>query len=376
MSTTAHRNAMNNTLAGFTKKLICLFGVGEQMSDCYNQLLLVLGRAPDFLCDNAEGKWGKEFLGVKCLSPSELHERRNDTAVIITIRNYETVYRQLRSMGITDVFVSCYDRGYNYIQAIKIPDEPPLTARGHELPLCPVKGKWTLVTGSARGVGRRIALEMARLGSNIIAHGRSVSHVTELADACSAFGVQVVPIAAEFSNPAEVEGMLSDLEHMVPPVDIVFNNAGIACRTGFWSSSSQDYLDCFTVNAVVPIRICQALLPQMMRRGFGRIVNISSAIQKRPSEMAYACSKAALDKFVHDLAPSLQGTGVMLSLVNPGWVRTDMSVDAPHAVESVIPGALLGALLDCDVNGRWFGAQDYAGLSLEDAVQRAMFYMF
>ena len=48
----------------------------------------------------------------------------------------------------------------------------------------------------------------------------------------------------------------------------------------------------------------------------------------------------------------------MLSLVNPGWVRTDMCSDAPNPVESMIPGALLGALLDCDINGRWFGAQD------------------
>ena len=90
--------------------------------------------------------------------------------------------------------------------------------------------------------------------------------------------------------------------------------------------------------------------------------------------MAYACSKAALDKFVHDLAPSLQNTGVMITLVDPGWLRTDMTgFDGPHAVESVIPGALLGALLEGDINGRWFGAQDYAGLSIEAAIHKAEF---
>jgi len=91
--------------------------------------------------------------------------------------------------------------------------------------------------------------------------------------------------------------------------------------------------------------------------------------------MAYACSKAALSKFVHDLAPSLQGTGVMMSLVCPGYVRSDMGgVNAPYAVESVIPGALLGALLDGDINGRWFIAQDYAGLDLPAAIQKSKFY--
>jgi NAD(P)-dependent dehydrogenase (short-subunit alcohol dehydrogenase family) len=105
------------------------------------------------------------------------------------------------------------------------------------------------------------------------------------------------------------------------------------------------------------------------------VINISSTIQRRPTEMAYACSKAALSKFVHDFAPSLQGTGVMMSLVCPGYVRSDMGgTQAPHPVESVIPGAILGALMDIDVNGRWFIAQDYAGLSLQDALKRARFY--
>ena len=91
--------------------------------------------------------------------------------------------------------------------------------------------------------------------------------------------------------------------------------------------------------------------------------------------MAYACSKAALNKFVHDLAPSLHGTGVMMSLVCPGYVRSDMGgPNAPHPVESVIPGALLGAFLDEDVNSRWFIAQDYTGLDLTTAMQRAKFY--
>jgi NAD(P)-dependent dehydrogenase (short-subunit alcohol dehydrogenase family) len=113
----------------------------------------------------------------------------------------------------------------------------------------------------------------------------------------------------------------------------------------------------------------------MIRRGFGRVINISSTIQKRPGEMPYACSKGALNKFVHDLAPSLEGTGVMMSLVCPGYVRSDMGgPNAHHPVESVIPGALLGAVLNGDVNGRWFIAQDYAGLDLPTAMKKAIFY--
>jgi|WetSurMetagenome_2_1015567.scaffolds.fasta_scaffold00092_29 3-oxoacyl-[acyl-carrier protein] reductase len=360
-----------------TRKFLCLFGIGEQLTDCYNQIVLSVGRTPDFLCDNAQGKWGKEFHGLKCISPSKLREFGNNVTVIITVRKYESIYQQLRYMGIENILLACYDRCYDSIRAIKRieDDQPELAVRPPSI--ISLKGKWTLITGASRGVGLQIAVAMAGLGSNIIAHSRSISHVNKLIDACSSLGVKVVPVAAEFSNLVEVEAMLSDLEKLVPQIDIVFNNAAIPAPAGFWSSSGREYLDCYTVNTVVPIRICQALIPQMIQRGFGRIINVSTAVQKRLEVMAYSCSKAALDKFVHDLAPSLHGTGVMISSVNPGWVSTDMTGhDAPHAVESIVPGVLLGAILDCDVNGRWFGAQDYAGLSVQKAVQRALYYMY
>jgi NAD(P)-dependent dehydrogenase (short-subunit alcohol dehydrogenase family) len=371
LSLKAIKNTIDNA------RHVCLFGIGALLKDCYSQIVLFLGREPDFLCDNAQEKWGMEFFGKKCISPSELASKCDETVVIITVKNYEDIFNQLHRMGMKDVFVSCYERCYNSIYAIKRLEWDQSAASEEESYITPVQGKWTLITGSSRGVGRQIAMAMAKLGSNIIAHSRAVSHVKEIVETCSAYGIQVVPVAAELSNLSEVETMLSHLEHMVPQIDIVFNNAGVSppCPSSeFWSVSDQDYLTSFTVNTIAPIRICYHLIPPMIQRGFGRVINITSSIQKRPGEMAYACSKAALNKFVYDMAPSLQGTGVMLSLVDPGWLRTDMGgLVAPHAVESVIPGVLLGALLDGSINGRWFSAQDYAGLSIEEAIQKAKF---
>jgi NAD(P)-dependent dehydrogenase (short-subunit alcohol dehydrogenase family) len=105
------------------------------------------------------------------------------------------------------------------------------------------------------------------------------------------------------------------------------------------------------------------------------VINISSTIQRQTSAMPYACSKAALNKFVHDVSPSLEGTGVMVSLVCPGFVRSDMGgATAPHSLESVTPGVLLGAVLNGHANGRWLIAQDYAGLDLQSAMKKAEFY--
>jgi short-subunit dehydrogenase len=364
------RNRLNDA------QQVGMFGLGTLFNDCYRQLTLSLGREPDFLCDSAPEKWGKKFFGKKCISPVELAEVGANATVVITVRKYEEIYRQLRAMGLKEIFVACFDRGYDVVENVKrlgIEDTAGKQDPFEKL----AQGKWTLVTGAARGIGRQIALEMAKLGSNIIVHSRQIDHSKELVDACSAMGVQVMPIAAELSSLNELEGMLVKLEDLCPQIDIVFNNAAISlpCRSDPWHISAQDYLTHYTVNTIAPIRICYRLIPSMIRRGFGRVINISSTIQRRPGEMAYACSKAALSKFVHDLAPSLQGSGVMMSLVCPGYVRSDMGgINAPHRVESVIPGVLMGALLDEDVNGRWFIAQDYAGLSLSAAMKRAKFY--
>ncbi len=360
-------------------KQVCLFGIGEQLTDCYRQLELLLGRTPDLLCDNAAGKWGHEYFGIKCISPSELAQYHHNVIVIIAIRNYESPYRQISKMGIKDIFIACYDRCYDVVRAVKAPED-----KSPELPLGGVRkislrGKWTFVSGASRGIGKQIAMAIAGQGSNVVVHATREAHTKEVLGQCRSLGVEAVPIGADFSSMSAVEKMLDRLASLAPPVDIAYNNAAVSppSHAAVQDIPAAEFTSAFTVNTLAPIRICQTLLPSMVKRGFGRIVTISSAIQKKPADAAYACSKAALNKFVHDLAPGLAGTGVMLTLVNPGWLRTDMGGGyAPLAVESVVPGVLLGALYAGDINGRWIGAQDYAGMTLEKAISRARFYLF
>jgi 3-oxoacyl-[acyl-carrier protein] reductase len=351
---------------------VCLFGLGHLLQDCYPQIVTALGGEPDVLCDNAPQKWGRSYFGRPCLSPLELQALAPDVFVLITVKRYEGILEQLASLGLHKVAVAVFDRSYHTLASI-LPSE--IARRpGAQAPPLSMAGKWTLVTGASRGIGRILALEMARLGSNLILHGRAEGHLAAVVSEASRQGVEVLPLAADLQDPAQLERMVSELVDRTPPVDILFNNAALSTptRAGIWSATSGDYLSSYAVNSVAPILLCQALAPGMVRRGFGRMVHVTSSIQHRPNEMPYACSKAALDKYVHDMAPSLAGTGVAMSLVDPGWIRTDMGgTSAPCAPESVLPGAILGAVAALDCNGWWFGAQDYAGLSLPEAIQKA-----
>ena len=133
-----------------------------------------------------------------------------------------------------------------------------------------------------------------------------------------------------------------------------------AYRTDIYSATHDEYLKSFLVNTIAPITICNIIIPQMIKRGFGRVVNVTSGIKDEPQLMPYAASKAALDKFVFDMANHLKGTGVLMNLMDPGWLRTDLGgPNAPNPVESVLPGALVPVLLEEQVCGKLFRAQDF-----------------
>ena len=236
-----------------------------------------------------------------------------------------------------------------------------------------VKGKWTLVTGASRGVGRQIALKMAELGSNLVVHSRKLTNTESLVKELSPLGIEVFAVEAELSDQDQVEYMLDLIDERVH-IDILFNNAGISIgyNENLYDHSLEAYRTCFEVNMVAVAHICYRFLPRMIEKGFGRVINTSSGVKDQPELSAYAASKAALDKFVQDFAKTLEGTGVMMNLMDPGWLRTDLGgPNAPNSVETVMPGALLGALMDDGKSGRLIRAQDYVGLTLDEAIGKA-----
>lgn len=237
-----------------------------------------------------------------------------------------------------------------------------------------VKGRWALITGASRGIGYQAAIFMAKQGCNLILQSRALEHSAKVLEEVKALGVQAYCVKAELVNNDEVIAMLDEIEARGTQVDIVINNAAvqIAYRTDYWKTPVEDFDISFKINFIAVTTICYRLLPKMIERGFGRVINVSSGIMNEPEQAGYSASKAALDKYTRDLGSKLNGTDVVINLADPGWCRTDLGgPKAPNSVESVIPGIVVGAFVDDKKSGRWFPAQDFNGMTLEAAVAKA-----
>jgi 3-oxoacyl-[acyl-carrier protein] reductase len=237
-----------------------------------------------------------------------------------------------------------------------------------------LKDKWSLVTGASRGVGAHVSEGLAQLGSNVVLHSRELAHTQALAAKLAGLGVKVATVSGELTDQAQVDAMLDVALRQAGQIDILYNNAAIMTpwRENPWDIPAEDFRKSFEVNVISLVRICHRLVPPMLARRWGRVVNVTSGIMNEPNLTAYAISKAAVDKFVRDFVPHLAGTGVQMNLLDPGWLRTDLGgPKAPNDPSSVLPGALVPALLDNGESGRFFRAQDYAGLTVAQALEKA-----
>lgn len=237
-----------------------------------------------------------------------------------------------------------------------------------------VKGKWALVTGASRGIGSLAAKFLAQHGCNLVVHSRDLTHTEALLTELETYGVEAYAVAAELSNPIDVQKMLQEIDAKGTIIDIVLNNAGVqvAYRTNYLITPKEDYTISFQINTIAPMMICYHFLPKMIERGFGRIVNTTSGIQLEPEQAGYSASKAALDKVTVDLGSKLEGTDVMLNLADPGWCRTDLGgSSAPNAPESAFPGVVVGVFANDKKSGRLFRAGDFMGMTLAEAVAKA-----
>ena len=189
-----------------------------------------------------------------------------------------------------------------------------------------LEGKRALVTGSTAGIGFAIASGLAREGAEVIVNGRSEKRVAEALERIrSEAGSRAVGIAADLGT-AQGAGRLAE---QADRVDILVNNVGIFEPVPFLKIDDNDWLHTFEVNVMSGVRLSRALVPQMVERGFGRIIFISSESGVQiPAEMVhYGVTKTAQLALSRGIAETVAGTGVTVNAVLPGPTRSDGVVE-------------------------------------------------
>jgi len=223
-----------------------------------------------------------------------------------------------------------------------------------------IKGKNALITGSSRGIGQQIAQGLAKLGCNVIIHGRTLESCKKTGELLKDSAVNVYCVYGELSEEAKVNELIKQVQDLDIPIDILYNNAAIMSpyRNDFWAHTWDDWTNSFKVNVMAMWSLCRAFIPAMIENGFGRVINLTSGIKDEPELAPYGASKWAVNKLTDDLAIKLKDTGVRINTLDPGWLRTDLGGEnADHPVEAVLPGALAPALIENDgPNGKFFSA--------------------
>lgn len=185
--------------------------------------------------------------------------------------------------------------------------------------MAPLDGRTAIVTGGGRGLGAAIAAELSLLGAHVGVLARSAAEVRGVASEIGG-----TALVADVSDADRLASVLQSFGE----ADIVVANAGVIwpLRT-FDTTDVEEWAQAITINLVGAARVVHAMLPGMLRRGWGRIVTISSGAATppgMPSANAYSTSKAALDMFTLHLAREVDGSGVTANAVRPGVVDTQM----------------------------------------------------
>ncbi len=193
-----------------------------------------------------------------------------------------------------------------------------------------LRGRTVIVTGSGRGIGRTLALEFSRQGANVGCCARSEKEIQKTVALIEKEGGCAIAIPTDITQREQVEKMVKEVLERFGQIDVLFNNAGSFQAIGsIWEVDPELWWHDITVNLRGPMLCCRAVLPHMMKRDKGIIINMSGGgfSSPFPGGSGYACSKAASMRLTDSLAKELErmGSSVLVLGMGPGLVRTKMT---------------------------------------------------
>lgn len=216
----------------------------------------------------------------------------------------------------------------------------------------PLAGRVALVTGAGRGIGRAIAMALARHGADIaINYASNDKSAEDVAKEIRALGRRAELFKCNIADDVAVHAMGDAIRKVFPQVDILVNNAGITRDKTFMKMTHVEWDEVVGVNLKGPVQMTHLFLPQMVEKGWGRVINITSVIGQMGNfgQANYAAAKGGLDAFTKSVAREVARKGVTVNCVAPGFIRTDMTAGVPEkALEHIKTITPMGRMGEAD----------------------------
>lgn len=191
-----------------------------------------------------------------------------------------------------------------------------------------LKGKAAIITGSSKGIGRQIALEFARNGADVIINGNNEAQLNSLKGEIEALGGGAAIVRGDISLPETASRMAETCIRAFGKIDVLVNNAGVNSRIPFLELTAREWKRMMAVNLDGVFYCCKAVMPEMVKRQSGCIINISSTASKTAhanASICYGASKAAVNSMTQKLAWEMGPCNIRVNGICPGPILTDMS---------------------------------------------------
>lgn len=200
-----------------------------------------------------------------------------------------------------------------------------------------IKGKVAIVTGAARGIGKATAIALAQEGVNVGLLARSEAGLKQAAAELEGLGVKAAYAIADVSSKEQVEAAIAGIQKELGSADILINNAGIATFGTVLEMDPEEWKRMIDTNLLGTYYVTRAVLPQLIEKNGGDIINISSTngLAGAATSSAYSASKFAVIGFTESLAQEVRRNNIRVSALTPSTVATDLALDLSLIKENV-----------------------------------------
>ncbi|MFC4023185.1 3-oxoacyl-[acyl-carrier-protein] reductase [Oceanobacillus longus] len=228
-----------------------------------------------------------------------------------------------------------------------------------------LKGKNALVTGASRGIGKAIALELARQGANVaVNYAGSEAKAQDVVEEIEQMGVKAFKIQADVANEANVKSMVKDVIGEFGSLDILVNNAGVTRDNLLMRMKEEEFDQVINTNLKGVFVCTKSVTRQMMKQKAGRIINVASivGVSGNPGQANYVAAKAGVIGLTKTTAKELASRNILVNAVAPGFISTDMTdelnEEQKESMLSLIPLAKLGTPEDVAKVVRFLASED------------------